>query len=89
MRAILIAALFFSMPAFANDTGVPQNASRWKNIQVAQDACTTMCINARTCKQRQNSMGGGTDGQAGAFYQCWVAYCGGVSNIKGCSCGAC
>ena len=88
MRFILIAALLFSMPAFASDSGIPQNFSP-KNIQVAQDACTAMCVNAQTCKQRQNSMGGGTDGQAGAFYQCWVAYCQGVRKVAGCSCQYC
>jgi hypothetical protein len=34
-------------------------------------------------------MGGGTDGQAGAFFQCWQAYCRGISQTAGCSCGSC
>ena len=37
--------------------------------------CTAATTNARTCYDRWKSMGGGTTGQAGSFYECLKTYC--------------
>jgi hypothetical protein len=75
------------MSAVAQD-GSPPNGQQLRGpnsrFRVAQDFCTTAYNNWQQCYQSWANIGGGTDGQAGAFCACMAAYRNGMI-AAGCS----
>ena len=61
------------------------SATAATHLRLAQDTCQQMIDQAAECRARQESLGGGTDGQAGSFYECWKVYCQGASALPGCT----
>ncbi|MGA2056134.1 MAG: hypothetical protein ABSG88_12555 [Bradyrhizobium sp.] len=46
------------------------------SLKLAQNSdCDQARNNANSCRSSWTNIGGGTSGQAGAFYQCWKTYC--------------
>lgn len=84
-NGLKVAAIFFSvavvgspMATFARDmtTGARPALSDLEGLRLAQNSnCDEARKNANTCRTNWNNIGGGTSGQAGAFYQCWKNYC--------------
>ena len=62
----------------AQDMSASKNRSTpWSDgMRLAQNRdCDEARANANTCYTNWRNIGGGTSGQAGAFYQCWKNYC--------------
>ncbi len=75
----LIIAALLPIKTFAQDIGATTARPKPRvpySLRLAQNSdCDEARRDANSCHTNWENIGGGTSGQAGAFYQCWKNYC--------------